>query len=492
MHHLDTFLVLDTAAQVKALAQPDRLAMLRLLREEPASITMIAARLDIPPNRAHYHLQQLLEHGLVREVGTGRKRWKSEERFYLASAQHFLVDPSLGCWDADATAALRRAAELIFFDWRRREVLEVDLGAVAARAVRHGVGVRPGDHVLVMYGPYALQMAEALVVEIRAAGGHPIESIWSRGLHERLMERMSLEDLAACPIVDPAQDARLASVIFAASGMPQGPPPTEAQRRMLAPILENMSRWKRSLRARGVRNLQLSLPHRGEFFPVTPGCPEPTDAYWGALQVPHEVLQRRGELLAAAVAGATSAHLTGPHGGDLRIELDPQIVHVSDGVISDRDVAAGQVFDELPAGSLVVLPRPGGADGTFHADYAFARGQHFRDLTITLERGRITGLAGPKEVDLLGDHLRAMAGDGDLISAVQIGLNPGCGGGVTGKPNLDMAAEGVVGLVFGNNEILGGKVSATFTLMVPARGATLTVGRTEVVRDGVLGAEFVG
>jgi DNA-binding transcriptional ArsR family regulator len=64
---------------LKALAHPDRLRMLGLLRfDGPATATGLARRLGLNSGATSYHLRQLAEHGFIEpaeELGNRRERW---------------------------------------------------------------------------------------------------------------------------------------------------------------------------------------------------------------------------------------------------------------------------------------------------------------------------------------------------------------------------------------------------------------------------------
>lgn len=68
----------DTTA-LKALAHPDRLRMLGLLRfDGPATATGLARRMGLNSGATSYHLRQLAEHGFIEEAkehGNKRERW---------------------------------------------------------------------------------------------------------------------------------------------------------------------------------------------------------------------------------------------------------------------------------------------------------------------------------------------------------------------------------------------------------------------------------
>ncbi len=76
-----------TGREVRALAHPLRLRMLESLREEPATASILARRLNESTGATSYHLRELARHGFIEEDpdrGTARERWwRRRERVLL-------------------------------------------------------------------------------------------------------------------------------------------------------------------------------------------------------------------------------------------------------------------------------------------------------------------------------------------------------------------------------------------------------------------------
>jgi molybdate-binding protein len=81
---------LKSFEQLKLLADPRRLAILRQLMSGPASLTMLGKALGEYPAWIRHHLKQLESIGLVEQVGT-RIQSGVVEKFYCARASGFLV-----------------------------------------------------------------------------------------------------------------------------------------------------------------------------------------------------------------------------------------------------------------------------------------------------------------------------------------------------------------------------------------------------------------
>ena len=80
-YELDNSVQADTPARLKALADPVRSQILDLVLERAATVTELASALDRPKSSVAYHVDILVEVGLLKVVRTRRVR-AIEERFY--------------------------------------------------------------------------------------------------------------------------------------------------------------------------------------------------------------------------------------------------------------------------------------------------------------------------------------------------------------------------------------------------------------------------
>lgn len=469
------------APQIRAIAREERLRLLNLLTREAITVSDAARKLDLPANRAHYHVQQLVQHGLVEVVGTGRKR-RHLERFYRSVARNFLMDPELAFRDGETSAALVRSAEAAFLDWRRKEILDIDLAETARAVVGTCLRVKPEETVLVMFGPQGMGFAEACLVEIEAVGARARPKIWSRNVLFQTLDRHSPRALERHPFLDPELDDALDAVLFVSTHMPQGAPPNESQRTKLPVVLETVSRWQQGLRERRVRHLEVDLPHRGD-FQIEGVTPEDAIAvYWRGIRGDHSELVARSHRILDAIGTTRTLHFSCPQGTDLTVDVDVARAAINDGVISDADLERGRNFDVLPAGSVSVLPAADTATGVWRADYTLVGGRHLRNLELELRGGRVHDVRGDSGAEMIRGAMRQAAGEADRLAVITFGVNP-AGSALTGMPVLDGCLDGIVTLGFGNNELLGGDVRSTLDLGFPSRSVTTEADGTRVTPD---------
>lgn len=78
---LDEMLVVSTSAQLRALAHDLRGTLLELVLERAATVSEMAVAVDRPKSTVAYHVNQLIDAGLLKVVRTQRVR-AIEERYY--------------------------------------------------------------------------------------------------------------------------------------------------------------------------------------------------------------------------------------------------------------------------------------------------------------------------------------------------------------------------------------------------------------------------
>ena len=87
-----TLAAMDSDAILRALAEPNRQAMLRLVRDEPLSVGDIAQHFDISQQAVSQHLQVLKEAGLVAVRTDGQRRLYLVRPEGLETLEAFLAE----------------------------------------------------------------------------------------------------------------------------------------------------------------------------------------------------------------------------------------------------------------------------------------------------------------------------------------------------------------------------------------------------------------
>ncbi len=109
-YELDDLMVVTAPEKLRALADPLRATLLELLLERAATVGEMARAVDRPRGTVSYHVNLLLDAGLVRVVRTRRVR-AIDERYYGRLARTFYVGVITNPEDKQVVAALNGLAQ---------------------------------------------------------------------------------------------------------------------------------------------------------------------------------------------------------------------------------------------------------------------------------------------------------------------------------------------------------------------------------------------
>ena len=109
-YDLDEMVVVTAPEQLRALADPLRTTLLELLLERAATVTEMARAVDRPKSTIAYHVNLLVDAGLLRVVRTRRVR-AIEERYYGRVARTLYIGVLNRAEDKQVVAAINGLAE---------------------------------------------------------------------------------------------------------------------------------------------------------------------------------------------------------------------------------------------------------------------------------------------------------------------------------------------------------------------------------------------
>lgn len=93
----DEILIIATLETLKVVADPLRLQILALLRDQPGTVKQLAQALDVPLKKLYYHMNLLEEHGLIRVASTRVVSGIIEKQYrvvaYRLSVERELLSP---------------------------------------------------------------------------------------------------------------------------------------------------------------------------------------------------------------------------------------------------------------------------------------------------------------------------------------------------------------------------------------------------------------
>jgi leucyl aminopeptidase (aminopeptidase T) len=361
-----------------------------------------------------------------------------------------------------------------------------DLKSVAAKVVQQSAGVRGGDIVLVAGSDADLPLLEDIAIEVRKVGGQALVTVNTDGFNRRSYDEvpakydgqapeltMKLVEMVDVFINTDAGDGRTMKGV--------APERMAARGKAFAPVGQAMR--KRGVRTVALGNGLYPSAERAEQFGMS--REELAGLMYGGIDADYAQLQATGARLRTVLAAGKEIRITAPGGTDLRVKIAGRPVVVSDGVISAEDQKQGgpAVSAWLPAGEVFLTPVPGTANGAIVADHMFYQGDRIEGLRLEVKDGKVVGMTARSGLDQLKEYYQ-LAGPGkDLLSVVDIGINPSVQLPEGGAVNV-WSRAGAVTVVVGDNSWAGGDNRVNFAIPPEIRNATLEVDGTALVKDG--------
>ena len=298
--------------------------------------------------------------------------------------------------------------------------------------VRHCLGVRSGEQLLVVCDPDRRDLGEALRAECERAGSDAVLAVM------------------------PARAERGTE-----------PPPTVAAAlaaadAYIAPTLPSISHTvaRKAATEAGVRGATM------------PGVT--ADLLARVMDVDLDALGRRSAAVAALLDRGAEARLRCPLGSDLRLHLSDRRAIADDG-----DLTAPGAFGNLPCGEGFIAPR--GGEGRLFASSLASVGLVDQPVELVVEDGRLISASGPAGQELLA-LLLAHGEDGRHLAELGVGTNEKAV--LTGNVLEDEKILGTVHVAFGASAAIGGTVAVPVHLDCVVLDATLEVDGTPVLEAG--------
>lgn len=365
----------------------------------------------------------------------------------------------------------------------------VNTAAIAANIVNNSYRVRPGD-VIRVSGPISQrELLEDIALEIRKVGGYALITHGSSRLSRLSYDRVPPERDRDAPKLalalvrvfdgDITVDSDESSEWFKAVA------PERAEARAVAaqPVGELSRKLQRKFVSLG--NAMIPSDDNAAVYGIARA--ELARQFWAGVNVDYSELAATGNVVRQQLRAGRTVRVTTPAGTDITFALTRADPYISDGVISDDDLRRGSAGRNvwLPAGEVYTLVAPGSGNGVVVAErYPWIGTDVIEGLRVEVKNGRITAISAARGIDDLQRRYQTGSGAKDLLTVLDIGLNPKVripAGGV-----LPYVPAGLVTLFFGDDTWAGGRNTSTFSISPYQTNATLTVDGKTLVQGGVL------
>lgn len=370
-----------------------------------------------------------------------------------------------------------------------REGVDVDYEALAEKLVTQCATIQEGDLVRISGGARDIELLENLAVHVRKQGAFPLVTL----LSDRMTRRMYDDVPEEYDIQTSDFGVKLASMVtarihvdYSESDNVLAGVPAE---RVVTVNHANAPAWdlmlKRKVRQVYLGNDLYPTAERARLYGVEQE--ELAEIFWNGVAVDYQQLQAAGEALRAILHDGKEVHITHPDGTDLKANIQDRQIFISDGIISSDDMKQGNAgcLVWLPAGEVYVSPVPGTAEGVVMVDRQFFQGEEIRGLKLTFKEGKLVSMTAKSGLEPLKAIYDAQGPCKDVLSVIDLGINPN----VHLVPDSRMVAWMAAGMVtvgIGDNTWAGGENNSPFEFYNHLSGATLTVDGKVIVEKGKL------
>lgn len=369
------------------------------------------------------------------------------------------------------------------------QAVVLDYQLLAEKLVNQCAGIHEGDLVRISGGVRDCKLLENLAVLVRARGAFPLITLSSDEMTKRFYEDIpEVYDVQTSDF-----EVKLASIItarihvdYSETENPLSGVPPE---RIVTVNHANAPAWdlmlKRKVRQVYLGNDLYPTAERAQLFGVAQD--ELAKVFWNGVNVDYTQLRKTGEALRSVLAGGQLVHITHPGGTDLKMEITARRVFVSDGVVSPEDMQQGNAgcLVWLPAGEVYVTPVPETAEGKVVVERQFFQGQEIRGLELKFKAGKLVSMKAESGLEPLKAMYDAQGPGKDVLSVVDIGINPNVHN-IPGSRMVAWMAAGTVTVGLGDNTWAGGMNNSPFEFYNHLSGATLKVDGNVLVEAGEL------
>lgn len=168
------------------------------------------------------------------------------------------------------------------------------------------------------------------------------------------------------------------------------------------------------------------------------------------LDADYPFIQKVSVKLAEMMTAGKTVRVVTEKGTDITMSIEGREGLPDTGLLTEKGA-----LGNLPAGEAYIAPLETGANGKLVVDGCIAYlGPVEDDITLTVENGFITAIAGNKSAKALENFLADKDAEAKGIAEFGIGTNPGAK--IIGHPLVDEKVWGTIHIAFGMNASMGG------------------------------------
>lgn len=473
--------VLSDYEKAKAICDPLRIKLLKLLIHQELTVKQLASRVHQSSSKIHYHVKELEKQGLIELVHTAEKGGILE-KYYRAVANNYYIDQSLGDYFEKNEMRSVEFVKQDILSWRRVHRLKVDVQALAYKIVTSSLQIKAGEVVAILAGTQHMDLVEPLSIEIQRVGAYPLLTINTPSIKEQLIEEMSstymenyFDRLAETfrpvttlimleHIVDP----------FMVKNIPHSQ--VESYRKAWAKV-------RNELTERKVKWAFIGYPTQAQATNMNLDFLKLHDTFWKSIDVDYNEIQDMAKNVAQILLKGKEIQIRSKQGTDLHLKIEGRFPLMDDGMITEEDLKTGDTFINLPCGEVYVAPLEESVEGIAVFDSGYYQGERIEGIKLRFAKGKVVEYFATKNPEGLTQFFESGEVGRRILGELGIGLNPWIKQSI-GYQVSDTKQLGSIHLALGENRIFGGINSASIHWPLVMTDLDLWIDEQKIIENG--------
>lgn len=363
-----------------------------------------------------------------------------------------------------------------------------DFDSVADRIVNYSLKVQPGESVVITGTPAELDLLEALLVAVYKAGGRPRVELDIPTANKRAVMEMPMEYMDYTPTYTLMQ-FRAVDCFITTSSVQQPGLFADVPEEKFTALRKSQLPVTRALKSAKFRSVDLGqaggIPTKA-FAEARGADYEQMEAtFWKAVATDYENVQKTGEAIAKHLAPNAEVEVKGSAGTELRFRLGQASPSINAGQTGEKSTLKGPDSVWLPAGEVYIAADTSSASGTVVVPVTWFREKKIENLRLGFTSGKLDSISADGDVSALKETLATAEEGTNLLSLIDIGLNPDSNS-PAGSSYYSFEMAGIVTLGIGSNTWAGGDLVSDIAMQFHIPDATVKVNGTTIVKEGKL------
>ncbi len=363
-----------------------------------------------------------------------------------------------------------------------------DYDAIAQKIVNYALEVKPGEVVIISGTPAEMNLLGSLVVEVSKAGGKPTVEISIPKANKRTLMETPIEYLELTNTY-PLMQLRAADCFIATGSIQDTKLYSDVPEERLAAIRKSNQLINDASNRAHFRSVGLGqtggIPTEAYAESMGANYDELMTMFWKSLDVDYDKLLVTGKTLSNELKPNTEIKITSEAGTNLTLRISDAPARINCGRCAENISAYGPAAVWLPAGEAYACVDPTSASGTVAVPSMKIRGMVITNLKMTFDNGRITDFKADENGELISKYLEMSTGDKDVLSIIDIGINPNSRP-LKDSDHYSWEMAGMVTVSIGNNSWAGGNIVSDNGMIFHLANSTLSINGKKVINQGQL------